>query len=436
MAFPASPTNNQVVTVNNIAYIYSTANNAWTRTVGGNIVIGNGTVTSTSTTTGALVVQGGTGITGDLRVGGNIYTANLIASSTSQLTITDPMVYLVSNTLYPWNYDTGLFSDSIGGPANVYAHHGAVRNYSTGTWTFFSNVQSEPAATINWSDAGIIYDAVKAGSLTVSNTTTSTSTTTGALVVSGGAGIAGNLRIGGQTQHGTGTFLKGSATAQGEVNFDNGTTDSPGVNFYYANNQNFGIDAASSTLRFVANINESNSTVLGSFNNLGVFTVGIQNQTVAIANGGTTGTGNIGATGAAFNTVFAKATTAQYADLAEIYESDRVYEPGTVVIFGGTKEITSTNKTHDTRVAGVISTNPAYLMNSEAKGMPVAFTGRVPCKVHGPVTKGDVLVTSAYTEYAERINKNLYQPGCILGKSLGEVADNEFAIIEVVVGRF
>jgi hypothetical protein len=130
------------------------------------------------------------------------------------------------------------------------------------------------------------------------------------------------------------------------------------------------------------------------------------------------------------------ASSAKYADLAEIYTSDNNYEPGTVVVFGGTAEITVTKKTHDTRVAGVISTNPAYLMNSEAEGLPVAFTGRVPCKVRGPVSKGDVLVTSAYSEYAERMTDTLYRPGCILGKSLGDVAENVFATVEVVVGRF
>jgi hypothetical protein len=130
------------------------------------------------------------------------------------------------------------------------------------------------------------------------------------------------------------------------------------------------------------------------------------------------------------------ASSAKYADLAEIYTSDKNYEPGTVVVFGGTAEITATKITHDTRVAGVISTNPAYLMNSEAAGLPVAFTGRVPCKVRGPVAKGDVLVTSAYPEYAERMTNTLYRPGCILGKSLSDVAENVFATVEVVVGRF
>jgi hypothetical protein len=130
------------------------------------------------------------------------------------------------------------------------------------------------------------------------------------------------------------------------------------------------------------------------------------------------------------------ASSAKYADLAETYESDIEYTPGTVVVFGGAKEITVTTKTHDTRVAGVISTNPAYLMNSEATGLPVAFTGRVPCMVRGPVAKGDVVVASAYAGYAERLDNTLYQPGCILGKALGTVNENEFATIEVVVGRF
>lgn len=130
------------------------------------------------------------------------------------------------------------------------------------------------------------------------------------------------------------------------------------------------------------------------------------------------------------------ASSAKYADLAEIYSSNKSYEPATVVVFGGPAEVTTTKKTHDTRVAGVVSTNPAYLMNSEATGVPVAFTGRVPCKVLGPVSKGDLLVTSAYEGYAEKMTDILYKPGCILGKALGEVGDKQFSTIEVVVGRF
>jgi hypothetical protein len=130
------------------------------------------------------------------------------------------------------------------------------------------------------------------------------------------------------------------------------------------------------------------------------------------------------------------ASSAKYADLAENYASDQSYEPGTVVVFGGEEEITATNLSHDTRVAGVISTNPAYLMNSEAIGLPVAFTGRVPCKVVGIVNKGDILVTSGIPGVAQRMETALYKPGCIIGKALGENRTNNIATIEVVVGRF
>lgn len=154
-----------------------------------------------------------------------------------------------------------------------------------------------------------------------------------------------------------------------------------------------------------------------------------------IVNGGANGTGNIGTAGGSFNTAFVKATSAQYADLAEIYEADQDYPPGTVVVFGGNKEVTVTDQSHDTRVAGVISTDPAFIMNSHAAGLPVAFTGRVPCRVQGPVTKGDVLVTSSIPGVAQKLGYN-FQPGCVLGKSLQNISDNTVQIIEVVVGRF
>lgn len=160
-------------------------------------------------------------------------------------------------------------------------------------------------------------------------------------------------------------------------------------------------------------------------------TITVQN----IQNGGANGTGNIGTAGNYFNTAFIKATSAQYADLAEVYESDDEYAPGTVVVFGGNKEVTVTDQSHDTRVAGVISTAPAFIMNANGAGQPVAFTGRVPCRVQGPVSKGDVLVTSAIRGVAQRINQP-YQPGCVLGKSLGDISDNSVKTIEVVVGRF
>ena len=129
-------------------------------------------------------------------------------------------------------------------------------------------------------------------------------------------------------------------------------------------------------------------------------------------------------------------TTAKYADLAERYTSDANYPAGTVVVFGGNKEITISTQNHDTTVAGVISTDPAYLMNSELDGVSVALTGRVPCQVQGPVRKGQVLVTSDTPGVAQAIDNSKFLPGCIVGKALEAIKTNTIETIEVVVGRF
>ena len=142
---------------------------------------------------------------------------------------------------------------------------------------------------------------------------------------------------------------------------------------------------------------------------------------------------DIGTSSVGYSTVHAKATSAQYADLAEIYETDHEYEVGTVVVFGGTKEITTTGQKYDPRVAGTISENPAYLMNNKSEGQPVALMGKVPCKVHGTITKGSMLVASDKTGCATA-SKN--PPiGSILGKALEEYDSDEIGTINIVVGR-
>ena len=79
------------------------------------------------------------------------------------------------------------------------------------------------------------------------------------------------------------------------------------------------------------------------------------------------------------------ASTAKYADLAEKYISDNDYEPGTVLVFGGDNEVTECTKKYDKRIAGIVSTDPAYLMNSDVEGVAVGLIGRVPCKVIGEI---------------------------------------------------
>jgi len=145
------------------------------------------------------------------------------------------------------------------------------------------------------------------------------------------------------------------------------------------------------------------------------------------------GTQDLGSTSYRWNTVWGKASSATYADLAEMYEADKSYSPGTVVEFGGEFEITEAKLTSK-RVAGVISTNPGYLMNSEAKGnfmLPVALQGRVPCKVIGPVYKGDMLVSAGDGHAIVSEDPKI---GTVIGKALENMLGGS-GVIEVVVGR-
>jgi len=143
---------------------------------------------------------------------------------------------------------------------------------------------------------------------------------------------------------------------------------------------------------------------------------------------------DIGSSSLGYNVVYAKATSAQYADLAEIYESDNTYEVGTVVIFGGDKEITISQFSQDTRVAGVISDKPAYVMNDKSEGQPVALVGKVPVKVHGTITKGDLLTTCG--EHAGCAKKSIdVKTGTIIGKALENYDSTEVGRIFVSVGK-
>lgn len=150
-------------------------------------------------------------------------------------------------------------------------------------------------------------------------------------------------------------------------------------------------------------------------------------------------TANLGSTSTWYNQVYAVkfngiSAQAQYADLAEIYVADVEVTPGTVVVFGGEKEVTTSSISHDPRVAGVVSTDPAYLMNGSVEGAAVALTGRVPCLVQGPVEKGDRLVNVA-PGVAGKLDPEKYEPGCIIGKSLNAIEDGSVKLIEIAVGR-
>lgn len=155
-----------------------------------------------------------------------------------------------------------------------------------------------------------------------------------------------------------------------------------------------------------------------------------------ILNGAGNGVGNIGSSSSYFNTIFATATSARYADVAERFAADEELAPGTVVELGGSAEITKSVQELSDNVFGVISTRAAYLMNSgagsDATHPPVAMTGRVPVRVVGAVNKGDRLV-SAGNGLARSAKPGEATPFNVIGRALETKSSTEEGYVEAIV---
>ena len=125
---------------------------------------------------------------------------------------------------------------------------------------------------------------------------------------------------------------------------------------------------------------------------------------------------------------------ATYADLAEYYAGDSNIEPGTVIEFGGTQEVQICNSYMSRLVAGIVTTKPAYIMNTDISceyPIAIALQGRVPAKVIGPVKRGDMMVSSNNGHAISCKSPNM---GTVLGKALTDF-DGKTGIIEIMVGR-
>ena len=383
----------------------------------GNLV-SNSTTKSTSITTGAVVIGNG------LAVGGNVFAGAIYSDNhffANGTTITTPAGG--SNTYVQFN-DGGSFSGTSGLTFNKGT------NAVTGTGAFVANSFTTTYAGqhIGYHTGAIGANVANTGVFTTLTATSgyqgavngpfngtvgASTANTGAfttITASSTAAITGNVTIG------------GSSGGVGALNI-NGTGPSP-----IGNRILFGTDGTGWQLRFGKN------------------QAGAITDYIALNDSGTlfplaNNTYSLGSATANWSTVYAvtfsgTATTARYADLAENYLSDEPLDPGDVVIFGGRKEIKSSYRYADTRLAGVISTNPAYLMNSDLEdSYPVALAGRVPCKVLGPVSKGDVLTSSNIVGVAMVLDKADFEPGCVLGKSLEDHPYNTIKTIEIVAGR-
>ena len=227
---------------------------------------------------------------------------------------------------------------------------------------------------------------------------------------------AGNIQ--GSYFYGNGSTLTGLSAAVSVTKFSNGNTEG-------------NIGASGGNIAFTVG-GTANVLVLSSTTAY----FGSDVSVSAIQKTGSNTVGNIGSSSNYFNRVFATATTALYADVAERFAADELLEPGTVVELGGTKEITRSREDLSENVFGVISTRPAYTMNGGAgeddTHPPVAMTGRVPVQVVGTVRKGDRLV-SAGNGVARAAQPGEATAFNVIGRSLENKHLEELGAIEAIV---
>jgi len=404
--------------------------------IGGNLTTGGqvsatGNATGGNLLTGGIVSAAGNIQAGNLRtaglisaagnvIGGNINTGGLI-SATGNITASGNVT---------GNYLRATLDVNAGGNVSATVHTGTAvsvtANVTSGnvnsglisatgniTGNYFLGNGSALTGVNNYGNSNVNTLLAAWGSNIVSTTGTITAgNITGANILTGGViSASGNVTIGNVL---TGGQVSATGNVTGNYFVGNGSalTDVIAV----------GIGTIGS-LSVTGNITAGNVTV-----STGTISVG------NITNNNSNAVGNIGSSSNYFNTVFAQATSAQYADLAENYTADAEYAPGTVVVFGGDKEITISTDVADERVAGAISTEPAHLMNSIHPGLAVALRGRVPVNVVGSVVKGDSLVTSSIAGHAQSVGRSRLYGQAVFAKSLEtNLEDGKKVIIAVII---
>jgi len=451
-----------------ITWLYNSTSNVFTSSGGisavGNITAGNVSATTftgaltgaatSATTAGTVTTAAQPNITSvgtltSVSVSGNITAGNLSGTSIVGTLTTAAQTNITSvGTLTALSVGTGnitggnlILSGAIidsaqldiqtsAANANIVLTPNGTGNVNIGRMSASGNIT---AVTFIGALSGAATSATTAGTVTTAAQPNITSVGTLTSVSITGNVTAGNL---------SGTSIVGTLTTAAQTNITSvGTLTALSV----TGNVTGGNLSGTSIVGTLTTAAQTNITSVGTLTALSVtgnvtggnlITAGLVSLS-SITKTGSNGVGNIGAAASAFNTVFAKATSAQYADVAEQYQADADYPPGTVLILGGTQEVTASTHSHDSAVAGVVSQKPSYLMNAglqTANSVPVALLGRVPCQVIGTITRGQLLVTSDIPGTAIALDHNRYVPGCVIGKALENYNSNVPGTIEIAVG--
>jgi hypothetical protein len=409
-----------------------------------------GLISATSTITSAANITGGNILTAGLVsatanvTGGNVLTAGLVSATGN---VTGGNVISGGVRVYKWTTQANTApTGAVPGDAWYDSYASKLYLYiNDGTGNQWVD-QSFPTTFANLSVTGNI----QGGNVTTTGLVSATGNITGNYFVGNGSALTGlsaskiyngtseanigtsggnaNITIGGTSNvvvvATTGIYVTGLASVTGTVSAASTVGGViTGTSLSLSGNTTPGNLLTGGLISATGNITGGNLTV-----GTGTITGG------NIVNSNGNGIGNIGSSTVYFNTVFAKATSAQYADLAEKYLADAEYAPGTVVSFGGAREVTLSQTANDPRIAGVVSSYPAHVMNAglqDELAVTVALTGRVPASVVGGVLKGDMMV-SAGNGFAQACATPAM--GTVIGKSL-ENFHGESGVIEIVVGK-
>ncbi len=406
----------------------------------GQLLLSN-TVAATSNTSGALKVQGGISTQGNLYVAGNVVStfANVANLAVTGFHVGN-MYFAGADTIYingsPVQTAATAFNGGTVALATIFndatpstsTTTGAVRIANNGGLGVSGNIFT---ANLQVTTGGNVRANIQGNVFTPSQPFI---TSLGTLI---GLNINGQLNVNDISPNGNQLYQLGTATNDRWLKIWAYDADYSGHIATSGNTQ--AIDTTSGDIRVRGGLSiETGNIFIGGSGGRSITATGNIMLSGSILPTSGNLTQDLGSGTTWWNNVYADtfrgtAITAQYADLAEIYKADNTYEYGTVVVFGGDQEITVTSEFADHRVAGVISQNPAYLMNSEANGLPVALRGRVPVRVTGPVAKGDLLVTSTTPGYARSVGSDTGFGLRIFAKALESNPSNRTKIIEAVI---